>query len=345
MATRKYNEYLDADLSDEGSDSAGYSGAEDARESRISRLSARNPKRRKFDISTNKEDEDSSSNGEEKEDTEPVPALKDAPTVSKSSTNNVQAATVTKNLQSSTKLKPLTPSQLAASQRAARKTGVIYLSRIPPFMRPQTVRHLLSPYGTVTRLFLTPEPPATYARRLASGGNKKRSFIDGWVEFASKKHAKICAEAINGQIIGGKKGGWYHDDIWNIKYLKGFKWDDLMAQVRDEEKVREGRLRAEIGKVGRERKEFLLNWERGKALEGMEEKRKNKAKNKEQSEPEKITEDGEGPEETTRIEMGKRKKGGFVRRFRQNEVKTRTAEEGATNGQASDVQRVLGKIF
>ena len=35
--------------------------------------------------------------------------------------------------------------------------GVVYLSRIPPFMKPIKVRQLLSEYGEVGRVFLQPE--------------------------------------------------------------------------------------------------------------------------------------------------------------------------------------------
>lgn len=35
--------------------------------------------------------------------------------------------------------------------------GVLYLSRIPPFMRPRKVRHLLSQYGGIGRVYLQPE--------------------------------------------------------------------------------------------------------------------------------------------------------------------------------------------
>ena len=35
--------------------------------------------------------------------------------------------------------------------------GIIYLSRIPPFMKPHKVKHLLSRYGSVGRVYLKPE--------------------------------------------------------------------------------------------------------------------------------------------------------------------------------------------
>ena len=33
------------------------------------------------------------------------------------------------------------------------------------------------------------------------------------------------------KFSGGKKSGFYHDDIWNIKYLSGFKWSHLTEQI------------------------------------------------------------------------------------------------------------------
>ena len=35
--------------------------------------------------------------------------------------------------------------------------GIIYISRIPPFMKPLKVRHIFSKYGEVGRVYLQPE--------------------------------------------------------------------------------------------------------------------------------------------------------------------------------------------
>ena len=137
------------------------------------------------------------------------------------------AATIT----NASKLKPLTQAELAAAKAATAKTGVVYLSRIPPFMKPQKVRDLLGRFGKIGRVFLAPEDPKAHSKRVKYGGNKKRNFIEGWVEFASKKEARLCAETLNTQIVGGKKGSYYHDDLWNIKYLPKFKWHHLQAQI------------------------------------------------------------------------------------------------------------------
>ncbi len=47
--------------------------------------------------------------------------------------------------------------------RAGKKptAGIIYLSRVPPFMQPRKVRHLFSKYGEVGRIFLQPEGDLT----------------------------------------------------------------------------------------------------------------------------------------------------------------------------------------
>ncbi|KAL9098235.1 MAG: hypothetical protein Q9187_009697, partial [Circinaria calcarea] len=238
--SHKRNQFLDTSLSDEEDGSLHDSDdAEDARGSRVSGLTARSSKRQKLSVP---DDDDSSGDEVSKGSEEPEDDSNNATTALQSPNvdtlkdhhpleQNRRDSTAKPSPAKSQRSHLPTPAQLASTQRLAAKTGVLYLSRIPPFMRPSTVRHLLSPYGTITRLFLTPEAPSTHSARLRAGGNKKRSFTDGWVEFASKRDAKICAETINGRIIGGKKGGWYHDDLWNVKYLRGFKWGDLMEGV------------------------------------------------------------------------------------------------------------------
>jgi ESF2/ABP1 family protein len=44
------------------------------------------------------------------------------------------------------------------------KTGLIYLSRIPPHMKPEKVRHLLSQYGEIGRIYLVPEGTGIFLR-------------------------------------------------------------------------------------------------------------------------------------------------------------------------------------
>lgn len=54
-------------------------------------------------------------------------------------------------------VKPLTREALAAFKAIQDRAGVIYISRIPPGMRPTKVRHLMSKYGEIGRVYLQQE--------------------------------------------------------------------------------------------------------------------------------------------------------------------------------------------
>ncbi len=333
MAVRKHNEFLDTNLSEDDEDLS--SSSEAAADSRTAGFASHRSKRQKLTI------EPSDSDAETDHDTQddaasksPKIAIKPARSSPSSTTKPTEPSSTDLPPEFPEKRKPLTTSAIAATNKRAHKAGVIYLSRIPPFMRPSTVRTLLSTHGTITRLFLTPEPPSNYLSRRKAGGNKKHSYVDGWVEFSRKRDAKVCVDAINGRIVGGKKGGWYRDDVWNAKYLKGFGWGDLMAGVRGEEREREERVRVGVGREGRERAEFLRNLERGRVEDTRRAKRERRAEREGVADA-----GGEGVAEEARVEKGK---GRFERRFRQNEVKGRDEKDVE---QSDETKRVLSRIF
>lgn len=136
------------------------------------------------------------------------------------------------------------------------KRGVIYLSKVPPFMKPNKVRSLFDEYGEVTRLFLSQEDESQRKRRKSSGGNGSKQFTEGWLEYDSKATAKRVAESLNNTAIGATKGDFYHDDLWNIKYLKNFKWDYLTEKFAYERRVREQKLNASMLQAKRSNAEF-----------------------------------------------------------------------------------------
>eukprot|EP01084_Bolivina_argentea_P283939 486449_1 len=125
----------------------------------------------------------------------------------------------------------LTPRELVEYNEKLRKRGIVYMSRVPPFMKPAKVKHLLGMYGEVTRIYLVPEDASDRRKRRKGGGNRGMRWKEGWVEFAGKKVAKAVARGLNNTQIGGKKRDFYREDIWNLKYLKGFKWDHLTEKV------------------------------------------------------------------------------------------------------------------
>lgn len=154
------------------------------------------------------------------------------------------------------------------------KTGVIYLSSIPPYMKPAKMRQILSRFGEVDRLFLKRESDDKHKRRLKSGGNKKTMYEEGWGEFVRKRDAKLCADTLNGNIIGGKKGTFYHDDILNVKYLPGFKWADLTEQIARENDIRQAKLEIEISQANKLNADFIKNVEQSKMITNMQNSRK-----------------------------------------------------------------------
>ncbi|KAK5117405.1 hypothetical protein LTR62_006023 [Meristemomyces frigidus] len=296
MAVRKRNEFLEGDSDDEGG--SGY-GSEDSDTGRGG-IGGRVNKRRKFES-----DRDSIADGEEEEEGKAVTQIGERGAASKDKNayresaqrfvlgsdfdddddndeHNARAAGTKPGdilpTGASAPLKKRIPKSVAAAEKAARNSGVIYISRVPPFMKPQTLRHFLDQHAPkgLGRIFLTPEDHSSHLQRVRRGGNKKKSFTDGWVEFTSKTEAKLAAEMLNGNIIGGKKGNFYHDDLWNIKYLRGFKWSHLTDQIASENAEREARMREEVRKTKEENRAFVEDVERGKMLEGMERKREMK---------------------------------------------------------------------
>ena len=105
--------------------------------------------------------------------------------------------------------------------------------------------------------------------------------------------ARAAAEMLNGQLIGGKKGTRFRDDVWSIKYLPRFKWNMLTEQIgtplphnqaltilslahrsaAHESATRTARLRVELSQSRSEQKEYLRNVELARVLAKREEKK------------------------------------------------------------------------
>ncbi|KAI1151402.1 Pre-rRNA-processing protein ESF2 [Nemania diffusa] len=107
----------------------------------------------------------------------------------------------------------------ATSEKAVKRSGVIYISKIPPF------------------IYLAPKDAQIWARRLQQGQDRKN-------------FNKAAVNTLNSTTLAAvgivKKGSYYHDDIWSLQYLKGFKWSDTAEQ--------QSRTCAEISKATKENK-------------------------------------------------------------------------------------------
>lgn len=340
MATRKRNEFLDTGDSED--DERGYNSEEEESRSRMLPAS----KRQKIDRDSESEEERDNDNAaaaedddkfeDEKGNEDEDKVLADFP-----DEDNAELARLEKlaaGLPSELKLQSTKLGQaLPSSEPKKDKSGVIYLSRVPPFMKPTVLRSLLTPYGTIGRIFLTPEPSTSRTQRLRNGGTRRKLFLNGWVEFHKKKDAKFVAENLNAQTMGGKKRGRWHDEVWNIKYLSGVKWSHLVEQIQNENAERAARLRFEIQQGKKENKAFLENVERGKMLSGIEATRKKRGEEMDGGDGDLgVTESAA----TTTADKPKRRKGRLE--FTQHSI-TSKANKKPEPGQ--DVNRVLSSMM
>ncbi|KAG6816908.1 hypothetical protein H0H87_001861 [Tephrocybe sp. NHM501043] len=164
-------------------------------------------------------------------------------------------------------VKPITREALEEFQRIQDRAGVLYISRIPPGMRPAKVRHLMSMHGEVGRVYLQQEDAKRAYLRKKYTATKKAHFTEGWVEFKDKKVARTVADMLNAQPIGGKKGTRWRDDVWTMKYLPRFKWNMLTEQVAHEAAIHAAKLRVELSQSRLEQQDYLKNVELARVLE------------------------------------------------------------------------------
>ncbi len=65
----------------------------------------------------------------------------------------------------------LSEAKLRRLKEAAERRGVVYVSRIPPHMKPAKLKQLLSQHGSIGRVYCTPEDPTARRLRKKKGGN------------------------------------------------------------------------------------------------------------------------------------------------------------------------------
>lgn len=145
-------------------------------------------------------------------------------------------------IESNTHQPVLTAESLESYAKKQQKRGIVYVSRIPPGMTPAKVRHIFSQFGEVGRIYLQPKDKEKEKKRKRGTTH----FSEGWIEYLSKRVARTAAEMMNAQPIGSLAGSAHSsrksqtgsrvanrwkDDVWTMKYLKGFRWPMLIEQM------------------------------------------------------------------------------------------------------------------
>ncbi len=149
-------------------------------------------------------------------------------------------------------------------------------------MNVKIIRDYFSQFGQLDRIYLEPRGkrvflcyfwlsklhtnPFKFESKEKKRKNQARSFSEGWVEFKRKKVAKRVAKEINNTQVGGKRRNpWYHE-LWNIKYLKGFRWTHLNERKAYEQEMKKQRLRQEVAFAKKETNFYIQNVENSNIL-------------------------------------------------------------------------------
>lgn len=154
--------------------------------------------------------------------------------------------------------------EIAAAKARDRK-GIVHVASIPPGMPPGTLRNLMLEFGDVGRVYLAPEDEHTHRRRKFGGGTTRKFYTEGWVEFEDKRVARDVASQLHCTNIGGRGSSYYHDFLWNLKYLPKFKWHQLNEGAIYQRQVRKARLSQKMAQAHRENLFFLEQVEKANA--------------------------------------------------------------------------------
>ena len=156
-----------------------------------------------------------------------------------------------------------------------RRSGVLYMSHVPVGMKIIDIRKLLDDYG-IQRCYFIP-----YKKKLQNvDGKRVQAYKEGWIEFEDKIYAKLAEYQLNGKPIGGNKKCIYRDELWNLKYLHKFKWNDLVESMTLEKKIQEKELKIEIAQSKRENDFIIKNYEKSKKYLNKKREEENEDKDK-----------------------------------------------------------------
>jgi ESF2/ABP1 family protein len=183
--------------------------------------------------------------------------------------NNQQTNEIVMNMnEDDNNLEPTLQATSNNTNNTKSKPGVVYISRIPPGINPGGIKSLLMEHAPIVRIYLQPDDDSMKRKRNQQNGIQY--FVEGWVEFESKKDAKRVANLLNGTRMGPKKGRRFYDDLWSLKYLSGFTWAHLTEKSIRERKQREQLLRLEFAQAKKDDELYLQQLKKNKMVKLMQ---------------------------------------------------------------------------
>lgn len=86
------------------------------------------------------------------------------------------------------------------------------------------------------------------------------------------------AASLNNTPIGKvKRREYYAEDLWNLKYLKGFKWHHLTEKIAYQRRVRGQQLRMQVAASQKMHAEYMKRVEQRKAIQAIESRKRGRA--------------------------------------------------------------------
>ncbi|OOQ88430.1 Pre-rRNA-processing protein esf2 [Penicillium brasilianum] len=344
MTTRKHNEFLDAPSDDDEGSLRGYGSEEHVAESKGRAVKKRRTDTQDFfglgsdeDLSADEDDEESRADVKGKVHKQSKTKKQDPLGEEEQEEEDQEEHEVEDEdggayLESTSEDKPKSAKTLSKNsikKPKKDKTGVVYLSSLPPYLKPFALKNIMEKrgFGPIKKVFFAPLVPSNSSKPQRS--NKRKIYSEGWIEFESKKTARLAAESMNARTLGGPKGMYYRDDVINMRYLSGFKWADLMETVQRERSERESKQRMADIRARKEEKVFLAGVEAGRRLDGIAQKNEEKRKRKAEAEG--------------KTDIEPKMPAHVRRRFVQNDVVSASDKDEKAIG--NEAKRVLGKIF
>lgn len=89
---------------------------------------------------------------------------------------------------------------------------------------------------------------------------------------------KMAAMSLNGQKMGSKKGNFYAEDLWNLKYLPKFKWHNLTERLAHEERLKKERLKLELDQEQKVEEFYSEKMQKSRMISGIVRNKETKGK-------------------------------------------------------------------
>lgn len=83
---------------------------------------------------------------------------------------------------------------------------------------------------------------------------RRKSYVNGWVEFTDKSAAEKIASALNNRPIGGTIKNRYRDDLWSLRFLPDFQWRHMVEQLQYRHDIKGVKIREAMSEAKKEEK-------------------------------------------------------------------------------------------